>query len=999
MIVNDNQIKEEGEAVAWLFSTLLNLIRDLIWGILVVVINSFNNSLLLSYDPDTLKWTDNINFFHAYFDTGQTNLLDSIYKDAIMPLAIGLLLWNLCYHLYISMFSKTSNDVDEPVPLVIRSGICMFLVMYATKILRVFLYVMGVAFHYLENAQKTSYVQTLTGNFNFVDNAASFSWPEYATQSTVLVGSVFAPAIFGTIEVVIIVVLLIRLIQMLLLYVERYLQFYLLLYFAPLGFSAGASNSTKTITTSYLRMFASSVLSLFLTSFGAYIYTFLMVKTIMWDTSDGTYLVGEFMLFGFTLAWYQWFLKLDTYLNSLGLTNVVKQAPLPMLNAMGGMFSMAAMGSALSSVAGAAKGAGAALMNQAKKGSGAGMATASQASAKAANAMASAGGVMRGQPAASAGNAVGQWMANHDPTVKALRNIANPGKAAADKANDMINAASVSGDVDKNTKMVGGMLKPQDYSKNGKPVNEANSSMAVMSNSGQQYNVAKDPATGNYYDKNTGATFGKKSYNANTATANPISGKLNNTAATAQTGISPAAKGELNKAVEENAAISPLGQKTGYSAINASNGKYQLESKYNPSTGNWDTKVLGGSKFNENTGKWEDDNKYSGADGPVFSSPEEAANVIGNNEQLKDMSADVYQGQPYQNTDEPTMCGSIDFGNSQYQFETKQNPDTGQMETSIVGGSILDENTGKWSPDDSFSAQTYQSPAEAAQAIAANKGIDGNECTITNDAPVVHDNGAGVADSIENHDANWYTAPIGASNINGNDGMAMNTALETHAIKNKGGVQTAYGSFRSGESAYQFESTYNNNTGSWDTTITGGSGYDSATDEWKEDTSMNGAVFHNPSDAVDKISQVTGQSDYMCDVYTAKPQELHSSDLAQSGGFYQALDDRNNISGGMYRSPIPAYTDMKVVQTGNGEIQVVTAGLDGKVVGTDLYHVDANEYKKNPSACYTIGDEHYKVASSSDSATRKASIYTVDNGKLKVKDMFSSTLGENNGNA
>ena len=293
---------------------------------------------------------------------------------------------------------------------------------------------------------------------------------------------------------------------------------------------------------------------------------------------------------------------------------------------------------------------------------------------------------------------------------------------------------------------------------------------------------------------------------------------------------------------------------------------------------------------------------------------------------------------------------------------------------------------------------TYSSPEEAAKAIANDKGVDGNLCSISNDAPAIHGNGAGVAESIQNHDANWYTAPIGASNISGTDGMAMNAALETHAVKNKGGVQTSYGSFRSDDAAFQFESVYDNNSGRWSTTITSGNSFNPSTGAWEKDTSMDRAVFHNPADAVEKISQVTGNGDFVCDVYTSKPQQLHSSDVSQSGGFYQALDDRNGITGGMYRSPIPAYTDMKVVQAGNGEIQVVTAGVNGKVVGTDLYHVDASEYKKNPSACYTIGEEHYKVASSSDSANRKASIYTVENGKLKVKDMFSSTLGENNGN-
>lgn len=309
----------------WLLIKLTDVIRDIVYGLLAVVVEWFTDLLSLT----------STQFYDAFQQGADVNMLAKIQNNIIFPLSISFLIGIMVWQLYRSMFSRNAKNAEEPVMLVCRTGVFVFLALNWNLI------VYGVSGAGGDYEKNTPCLMDLyAGIWNWLDKSflspsavfdqASFAGAETVTNSITDsikdITAVLIPGaglIAGIISLILAFVLGWRFVKLIFIYISRFVEMKLLEIFMPLGLSAGGSAQTKDITKKYITSYLSSVLSVFLSALVTYLYCFLMAATLTWNGSG----IGQNMvLLAMTLGLYSVFTKLDTYLDKIGLTNTPNHA-------------------------------------------------------------------------------------------------------------------------------------------------------------------------------------------------------------------------------------------------------------------------------------------------------------------------------------------------------------------------------------------------------------------------------------------------------------------------------------------------------------------------------------------------------------------------------------------------------------------------------------------------------------------------------------------------
>ena len=85
----------------------------------------------------------NLNLFEELF-----GVAGNLYRDGIMPIAVMILLMILVWQLFKGIFSKITTSSEDPIELILRSAISLFMIVYAKDIVNYILNIVGTPYHH-----------------------------------------------------------------------------------------------------------------------------------------------------------------------------------------------------------------------------------------------------------------------------------------------------------------------------------------------------------------------------------------------------------------------------------------------------------------------------------------------------------------------------------------------------------------------------------------------------------------------------------------------------------------------------------------------------------------------------------------------------------------------------------------------------------------------------------------------------------------------------------
>ena len=171
-------------------------------------------------------------------------VVGDLYQNAVMPIAIMLLLMILVWQLFKSMFGKTGIVSEDPLELIFRSAVCLIFIAYAKQVV-----------NYILDLAGTPY-QWVVGTSITVD-----SFSEYVSASEAAVSALGIDSL--SISLLLLIMHLVvawNYFKMLFILAERYVLLGVFSYTAPLAFAVGGSKATNGILASWIKMFGGQVL-------------------------------------------------------------------------------------------------------------------------------------------------------------------------------------------------------------------------------------------------------------------------------------------------------------------------------------------------------------------------------------------------------------------------------------------------------------------------------------------------------------------------------------------------------------------------------------------------------------------------------------------------------------------------------------------------------------------------------------------------------------------
>lgn len=222
-----------------------------------------------------------------------------LYRNVIMPLAIMLLLMILVWQLFKGMFSKITASSEEPLELVFRSAIALFMIAYAKDIVNYILDIVGTPYQWVVGTAVT--VNSFSGYVSAAEAVVSVLGIDVISIQMLLLIMHFVVAW--------------NYFKMLFILAERYVLLGIFSYTAPLAFAVGGSKSTNNITASWVRMFGGQVLIVILDAWC--LKMFLSGYGNLMSSSYGftKFFAATMCLIGFCKIT----AKLDSYMASLGV--------------------------------------------------------------------------------------------------------------------------------------------------------------------------------------------------------------------------------------------------------------------------------------------------------------------------------------------------------------------------------------------------------------------------------------------------------------------------------------------------------------------------------------------------------------------------------------------------------------------------------------------------------------------------------------------------------
>lgn len=235
-----------------------------------------------------------LNLFEELF-----GVAGDLYKNAVLPIAVALLLVIVIWQLYKSMFGKMGASSEDPVELVFRSCFCLFMIVFAKDIVNYILDIAGSPYEWVVGTAVT------------VD-----SFSQYVSTAEAVVGALGVDAI--SIQLLLLVMQFVvawNYFKMLFILAERYVLLGVFSYTSPLAFATGASKATNNILASWSKMFGGQVMIIILDAWC--LKMFLSAYGNLMASSYGftKFFAATMCLIGFCKITG----KLDSYMASLGV--------------------------------------------------------------------------------------------------------------------------------------------------------------------------------------------------------------------------------------------------------------------------------------------------------------------------------------------------------------------------------------------------------------------------------------------------------------------------------------------------------------------------------------------------------------------------------------------------------------------------------------------------------------------------------------------------------
>lgn len=235
-----------------------------------------------------------LNLFEGLF-----GVAESLYRNAIMPIGIALLLMILVWQLFKSMFGRTGTLSEDPIELVFRSCFCLFMIAFAKDLVNYVLDLAGTPYQWITGTSIT---------------VGSFS--EYISVSEAAVSVLGADAL--SIQFLLLILHFVvawNYFKLMFILAERYVLLGVFSYTAPLAFATGGSKATNNILASWTKMFSGQVLIVLLDAWC--VKMFLSAYGNLMASSYGftKFFAATLCMIGFCKIT----AKLDSYMGSLGV--------------------------------------------------------------------------------------------------------------------------------------------------------------------------------------------------------------------------------------------------------------------------------------------------------------------------------------------------------------------------------------------------------------------------------------------------------------------------------------------------------------------------------------------------------------------------------------------------------------------------------------------------------------------------------------------------------
>ncbi|MGN9171836.1 hypothetical protein ACTM9N_03050 [Lachnospiraceae bacterium HCP1S3_A8] len=273
--------------MGWLIELLFGAIRELCSQFIIDMmdISSGMFTEILSCD---------LNLFEGLF-----GVAESLYRNAIMPIGIALLLMILVWQLFKSMFGRTGTSSEDPIELVFRSCFCLFMIAFAKDLVNYVLELAGTPYQWITGTSIT---------------VGSFS--EYISVSEAAVSVLGADAL--SIQFLLLILHFVvawNYFKLMFILAERYVLLGVFSYTAPLAFATGGSKATNNILASWTKMFGGQVLIVLLDAWCVKMFLSAYGNLMASGYGFTKFFAATLCMIGFCKIT----AKLDSYMGSLGV--------------------------------------------------------------------------------------------------------------------------------------------------------------------------------------------------------------------------------------------------------------------------------------------------------------------------------------------------------------------------------------------------------------------------------------------------------------------------------------------------------------------------------------------------------------------------------------------------------------------------------------------------------------------------------------------------------
>lgn len=273
--------------MGWLIELLFGALRELCSQFIIDMMNIASGMFteVLSCD---------LNLFEGLFGVAEV-----LYEDAVVPMAIALLLMILVWQLFKSMFGRMGTASEDPVELVFRSCFCLFMILFAKDIVNYILDIAGTPYQWITGAEIS--VDSFSGYVSALEAATSALAGDAISIQLLMLIMHFVVAW--------------NYFKMLFILAERYVLLGVFSYTSPLAFATGGAKATNNILASWVKMFGGQVLVVLLDAWCVKMFLSAYGNLMASGYGFTRFFAATMCLIGFCKIT----AKLDSYMGSLGV--------------------------------------------------------------------------------------------------------------------------------------------------------------------------------------------------------------------------------------------------------------------------------------------------------------------------------------------------------------------------------------------------------------------------------------------------------------------------------------------------------------------------------------------------------------------------------------------------------------------------------------------------------------------------------------------------------